>query len=193
MHRCSSQEGMSLIAVVTFLALLAGAVAIFVLRPTGGNESALRETADPAVSTLAACQAGCRDQYGGSGSAGFDACMRGCGAGGAAGILREAACPSPGPACPSPQSPVCHNGKWYCREHAPGAAAGARVFPETNNILNVPTDAQLREGACGEPGLACESPSIPECRNGRWTCIGPASSSGVAPVPSSGAGVDSTR
>src|SRR3989344_5026881 len=115
MHRCSSQEGMSLIAVVTFLALLAGAVAIFVLRPTGGNESALRETADPAVSTLAACQAGCRDQYGGSGSAGFDACMRGCGAGGAAGILREAACSGDvAPGCEAPTTPVCKNGKWIC-------------------------------------------------------------------------------
>ena len=27
-----------------------------------------------------ACVAGCRDQYGGSGSAGFDACVRECGA-----------------------------------------------------------------------------------------------------------------
>lgn len=195
MHR-SSERGLSLIAVVAFLALLAGAIAIFMLLPTEGNdsssnESVSREALGPAVSAIAACQAACRNQYGGSGSAGFDACMRACGEGG---VLREeAACPSPGPACPSPLSPVCHDGKWYCRENAPAGAAGARVFPETNNVLNVPTDAQLREGACGEPGLACESPSIPECRNGRWTCIGPASPSGVAPAPSRATGESRAR
>ena len=43
----------------------------------------LREV-EPAVLTLQACQAKCRDKYGGSGSAGFDACMRSCGDGGAA-------------------------------------------------------------------------------------------------------------
>lgn len=91
---------------------------------------------------------------------------------------REAACPSPGPACPSPQSPVCREGKWYCREHTAGAAAGARVFPETNNIegLNFPTGTQLRQ-ACGEPALACEVPSIPDCRNGKWGCVPPATGS----------------
>ena len=36
-----------------------------------------------------ACEAGCRDQYGGSGSAGFDACIRGCGAAGPATPARE--------------------------------------------------------------------------------------------------------
>ena len=123
------------------------------------------------ASALAACQAGCRNQYGGSGSAGFDACIRGCGAVGAAGGAREAVCGNPGPACPSPQTPVCHDGKWYCREYPPGA----RVFPESNNIqLNFSTDVQMREAACGEPGLACESPAMPECRNGKWICVPPA-------------------
>src|SRR3989344_989524 len=143
--------------------------------PVAGNVEeqtarTLREAA-PAVGARAACEAGCRNQYGGSGSAGFDACMRGCGAGG---VLREAACPSPGPACPSPQSPVCHDGKWYCRLYSnDGAAAGARVFPETNIEWNYPTDVQLKEAACGEPALACEAPPIPNCHNGKWIC-GPA-------------------
>lgn len=149
---------------------------------TPEENAGLRET-EPAVPTKELCEAKCRDQYGGSGSAGFDACIRACGAGGAArtggeaadaGAIREAACPSPGPACPSPQTPVCHDGKWYCRLYS-GGAAGARVFPETNNReLNFPTDAQLREGACGEPGLACEVPTTPECKNGKWICVPPA-------------------
>ena len=71
----------------------------------------------PAVSTRALCEAKCRDQYGGSASAGFDACIRACGAGGA---LREAACAEPGPACPSPDTPECKNGKWICVGPAKG-------------------------------------------------------------------------
>lgn len=35
---------------------------------------------------------------------------------------KEAACPYPGPACPSPQNPVCHDGKWYCRLYTGGGA-----------------------------------------------------------------------
>ena len=37
----------------------------------------------PATGTRAACEAGCRNEYGGAGNAGFDACIRACGAGGA--------------------------------------------------------------------------------------------------------------
>lgn len=129
---------------------------------TESGSQTTREAQDPAISTRAACEAGCRNQYGGSGSAGFDACIRACGAGS---VLREE-CPSERPACGSGESPVCRRGAWYCRD-------AARVFPETNN-LNFPTDAQMREGACGEPGLACKSPTTPECRNGKWTCIPPA-------------------
>ena len=32
----------------------------------------------------------------------------------------------------------------------------------------------LREEACPSPGPACPTPQIPECKNGRWLCIGPA-------------------
>ena len=119
------------------------------------------------ASALAACQAGCRNQYGGSGSAGFDACIRGCGAVGAAGGAREAACAGDGPACPTPQSPVCHDGTWYCRQYS-------NSRKNVTFELNFSTDVQMREAACGEPGLACESPAMPECRNGKWICVGPA-------------------
>lgn len=166
------------------LAILAGIAALKFLVVPENDEQAAKEEAsrplqdnpdarevEPAVSALQACQAKCRDDYGGSGSPGFDACIRACGAGG---HEREQACPSPSPACPSPQSPICNDGRWYCREN-PSGAAGARVFPETNNVeLNYPTEAQLREGACGEPAMACPSPEFPECRNGLWVCIGPA-------------------
>lgn len=155
------------VAVAILVIAVAGAGYYFAYMPgkvaTELESQNTREAQDAAVSTRAACEAGCRDQYGGSGSAGFDACIRACGAGG---VLREE-CPSERPACPEGGSVVCRRGAWYCRD------AGARVFPETNN-LNFPTDSQLREGACGEPGLACESPTTPECRNGKWTCIPPA-------------------
>ena len=90
---------------------------------------------------------------------------------GSVGALREAACPVPGPACPSPQTPVCHDGRWYCREHA-SAAAGARTSGVDE--LNFSTTEQLREAVCPEPALACEVPSIPVCRNGTWICVPPA-------------------
>ena len=32
----------------------------------------------------------------------------------------------------------------------------------------------LREEACPSPGPACPTPEIPECKNGRWICVGPA-------------------
>ncbi|KKW20407.1 MAG: Blue (Type 1) copper domain protein [Parcubacteria group bacterium GW2011_GWC2_52_8c] len=38
-----------------------------------------------------------------------------------------------------------------------------------------------QEAACsGDVAPACPSPQIPQCRNGRWICIGPASGSGAA-------------
>ncbi|TSC73894.1 MAG: hypothetical protein G01um101448_473, partial [Parcubacteria group bacterium Gr01-1014_48] len=123
------------IIIIAVLAILAGVAAPKFMATRETRDTVVQEPeqmqreADPAVATKAACEAACRNQYGGSGSAGFDACIRACGAGG---VLREeAACASPGPACPSPQSPVCHNGKWYCREHVGEAASGSRVFPET--------------------------------------------------------------
>ncbi|MBI4079741.1 cupredoxin family copper-binding protein [Candidatus Kaiserbacteria bacterium] len=82
--------------------------------PSSDEDAALRESG--------ACQAKCRDQYGGSGSAGFDACIRGCGEGG---VLREE-CPPDRPACPAGESSVCRRGVWYCLD-------ASRVFPETNN------------------------------------------------------------
>lgn len=85
---------------------------------SGAGTESLREASNPAISTLEACQAGCRNQYGGSGSPGFDACMRACGAGG---VLREqAACGEPALACPSPQIPECKSGKWVCIGPATG-------------------------------------------------------------------------
>lgn len=48
-----------------------------------------------------ACEASCRNDYGGSGSAGFDACIRGCGAIGAAGGAREAGTSTPARAEPN--------------------------------------------------------------------------------------------
>ena len=170
-----SGSGVSLaliLVIVVGIAILAGiAIPKFTNHtevPTSTNEASTGVTTratEPAVSTRAACEARCRDQYGGSGSAGFDACIRACGTGG---ILREE-CPSERPACPSGESSICRRGVWYCRD------AGARIFPETNNVqLNFPTDAQLRASACGEPALACESPAMPECKDGKWICVGPA-------------------
>ena len=43
------------------------------------------------------------------------------------GVTREQACPSPGPACPSPQIPSCQNGRWICigpAETGVGSASG---------------------------------------------------------------------
>lgn len=57
-----------------------------------------------------ACQAKCRDQYGGSGSAGFEACVRACGE---SSIFREA-CPEDRPACPEGEPLFCRYGKWVC-------------------------------------------------------------------------------
>ena len=139
--------------------------------------SALRET-PPAVPTEDYCRASCQDQYGGGGSSAYDACVRACMGGEEVSpsddpvALRGEACPSPGPACPSPQTPVCRDGKWYCREYAGGAASGAKVSGTVE--LNFPSDEELKEGACGEPALACEVPSIPECKNGKWICVTPA-------------------
>ena len=67
------------------------------------TSSAARNAGGDQGSAARECQARCRDQYGGSGSAGFDACIRGCGAVGAAGGAREAACGNPGPACLYPE------------------------------------------------------------------------------------------
>src|SRR3990167_4844752 len=111
MNHTSSERGMSLpIAVLVLAAVVGFGAIIFISLPKGEpEESSLRET-DPAVSTLAACQAGCRDQYGGSGSSGFEACIRGCGAGPAAGA-RETEPTSPKsestPSTPAPsQTPT---------------------------------------------------------------------------------------
>ena len=113
MNRIASERGMSsLAAVLIFAAVVGVAAIIFISLPKGESEreeSNTRET-DPAISTLAACQAGCRDQYGGSGSAGFEACIRGCGAGPAAGA-RETEPTSPKsestPSTPAPsQTPT---------------------------------------------------------------------------------------
>ncbi len=91
---------------------------------TSGGETA-REL-EPAVSTLAACQARCRDQYGGSGSAGYEACIRSCGAGGAA---RGAACPGNiAPACEVPNTPECRDGKWICVPPATGGSTGGGII-----------------------------------------------------------------
>ena len=107
MNRIASERGMSsLAAVLIFAAVVGVAAIIFISLPKGEpgrEESNTRET-DPAVSTLAACQAGCRDQYGGSGSAGFEACIRGCGAGPAAGA-RETEPTSP-KSEPTPSTPA---------------------------------------------------------------------------------------
>lgn len=78
---------------------------------------------DPAVATRASCEAGCRDQYGGSGSAGFDACIRACGEGG---VLREECSPDR-PACPAGESVVCRRGVWYCRGESTREGAGAET------------------------------------------------------------------
>ncbi|MDO8483282.1 MAG: DUF5667 domain-containing protein [bacterium] len=49
-----------------------------------------------------------------------------------------------------------------------------RVFPDTNN----------REAACpGDHVIACEVPKTPECRDGVWVCIGPATSAGLITAP----------
>jgi len=99
----------SLAAVLIFAAVVGVAAIIFISLPKGESEreeSNTRET-DPAVSTLAACQAGCRDQYGGSGSAGFEACIRGCGAGPAAGARETEPTPPESASTPAPsQSPT---------------------------------------------------------------------------------------
>lgn len=84
--------------------------------------------------------------------------------------LRKAECPDIGPACPSPQVPVCHNGEWYCREFSPEGI-------ETGDNLTFPAEEALRQG-CPDPGLACEVPETPECRNGKWVCTRPAESAG---------------
>lgn len=49
-----------------------------------------------------------------------------------------------------------------------------KVFPDTNN----------REAACpGDHAIACEVPKTPECRDGVWVCIAPATSAGLITVP----------
>ncbi len=45
---------------------------------------------------------------------------------------------------------------------------------ENSNSLNSFPETQLREEACAESGLACETNEMRVCRNGKWVCIGPA-------------------
>lgn len=80
---------------------------------------------------------------------------------------QEEACPSPGPACPAGLSPVCHEGRWYCRAHVPGGGVAV-------GRLNFPTEAQRQAGACPDPALACAAPAAPMCRSGAWSCVEPA-------------------
>ena len=107
--------------------------------------STSREATGPAVSPRAACEAGCRNQYGGSGSAGFDACIRACGAGG---VLREE-CPSDRPACPSGESSVCRRGTWYCREDVK-----SMVSPETDKSGEHVNDGTGTNGANSSNGVS---------------------------------------
>ena len=95
------------------VAIVAGAAVFMYVRSpqatdVAGDNANLEREIDPAVSTRARCEAACRDQYGGSGSAGFDACIRGCGAGEAAGAR---VAPSPTPATPTPPPTSSGNGK----------------------------------------------------------------------------------
>lgn len=98
------------------VAVVAG---VFILLPTSGPLPREGDT----VATRASCEAGCRNTYGGSGSAGFDACIRACGEGG---VLREE-CPSDRPACPAGESVVCRRGVWYCRGESAREGAGAET------------------------------------------------------------------
>ena len=77
----------ALIALIALL-LVSGTIAYITLRD--GSGEVLRET-PLAQSTYEVCVAKCRDQYGGSGSAGFDACVRACGAGSSAKVNGESA------------------------------------------------------------------------------------------------------
>ncbi len=156
MKKYSYRRGISplFIIVIVALAILAGVAIPKLMRVSQEQENSGKKAAEnetvgvqedvslrkgaPAVDSRAACEAACRDQYGGSGSAGFDACIRSCGAGGAAGArvfpetnnigssvpgggeMREAACPTHGPACPSPQIAECKNGEWLCIGPATG-------------------------------------------------------------------------
>jgi hypothetical protein len=99
------------------------------------------------------------------------------------GTLREAACPSPGPACPSPTTPACRNGRWVCI--GPAEPAGSAVAPASGS-----GDAAEREQACsGDVAPGCESPLLPVCRNGRWTCVGPAEPSSPTVTPEAEGGI----
>ena len=136
----SSQSGLGLpviIVIIAVLAILAGvAVPKFFASQTetpAGEEHeedmTMREGTGPAVPSQEMCHAQCRDQYGGSGSPGFDACIRACGAGaeisGGGGLAGEGAeeigeatsgqgeevpapstsTPTPGTTSPEPSSP----------------------------------------------------------------------------------------
>lgn len=85
MQRIWNSSGIAPVVVMVLVAIsivLAGiAIQAFVFdgEDRGDEGGALREE-EPAQSTYEICLAKCRDQYGGSGSAGFDACVRACGA-----------------------------------------------------------------------------------------------------------------
>lgn len=92
-----------------------------------------RET-PPATSDLDRCQAQCREQYGGSGSAGFDACMRACGQGVSA-AAREVA-----------------TGKAMGREASAPSASGSSGEGMTANQPTIGSSGQ-DSFAINEPGL----------------------------------------
>ena len=108
------------------------------LPPGDPDFDLLREM--PAVSTKEACYAKCRDQYGGSGSAGYDACIRSCGADGAA---RGAACSGDvAPGCEVPMTPVCKDGKWICVPPATGSS-GARIESDSS-VMSITNEGRDR-------------------------------------------------
>lgn len=70
-----------MIVIVVALAILAGVAIPKFFADRGEEEGGVTlKELDPAIPSDELCRAKCRDQYGGSGSSGFDACIRACGA-----------------------------------------------------------------------------------------------------------------
>ncbi len=51
---------------------------------------------------------------------------------------------------------------------------GYYVIQKQSQVTETPESDVLREQACPSPAMACQSPEIPSCQNGKWVCIGPA-------------------